>query len=243
MNTKKYELMVEGGKRLHEVKNQISQAIKAGVTPIEIDALADKLITQAGDFPSFKTVRDYHHATCININEGIVHGIPTAIPFVAGDVVSVDVGLVHHDYHLDSAITVAIPPISDTTQKFLQAGKQALRLAVAAATPGNTIYDISLAMQQVIEKEGYSAIRDLTGHGVGRQLHESPSIPCYADNYYKREILRPGQTLAIEVMYAARNYRLVLDEDGWTLRTRDRSLTALFEDSVFILPEGNIVLT
>jgi len=243
MNTQKQQLMIEGGARLGKVKRELLDAVKAGVTPLEIDALADELITAGGDYPSFKTVRGYHHATCINTNDAVVHGIPTAEPFKPGDLVTIDVGLVHKGWHLDTSITTQVPPISNEVTKFLQTGRDAVETAIKQAIPGNSIYRVSQAMQQVIEAAGYNVIRDLTGHGVGKHLHEDPNIPCYADPRSKKDIIRPGMSLAIEVMYSMGDYRLKMGKDGWTLFTADGSLTAMFEESVFITETGHQVLT
>lgn len=243
MNTQKQKLMLEGGARLAQIKRELLASVKVNATPIEIDALADRLIIAYGDYPSFKTVRGYHHATCITTNSAIVHGIPTAEPFQPGDLVTIDLGLVHKDWHLDTAHTIQLPPHSQKTDEFLQTGKDALDAALKQALPGNSIYEISQAMQQVVEKAGYSVIHDLTGHGVGKHLHEDPSIPCYADPKTKDIILKPGQSIAVEVMYAMGDYHLKTDPDGWTLRTVDGSLTAMFEESVFITDTGHLILT
>jgi len=167
----KLEAMTEGGKRLGWIKGQLVKAVAVGVTPLEIENLADKLISEGGDKASFKMEPGYRHATCININEGMVHGIPNAIPFKAGDVVKIDMGLFHHGFHLDTAITVPIPPFDSKIDHFLDIGQKAESAAIAAAGVGNSVYDISLAMQQIVEAAGYNVIRDLTGHGIGRKLH------------------------------------------------------------------------
>ena len=235
--------MTEGGKRLGAIKTQLMSAVKAGVTPLEIDSLCRELILKGGDQPSFKMVPGYSHSTCINVNEGIVHGIPGSTPFKAGDLVKVDLGLYHEGFHLDSAFTLQVPPLDPKVSTFISVGQQALKLAIAQARPGNSIYDISLAMQDTIETAGYKAIRDLTGHGVGRELHMEPYIPCYADRSSKKHVIHPNQTLAIEVMYAMGDYHLVEAPDGWTLSTQDGSLTGMIEETVFVSEEGPIILT
>ena len=243
MNTQKQKLMLEGGARLGRIKRELVEAVKVGVTPLEIDALADRFITAGGDYPSFKTVRGYHHATCINLNSAVVHGIPTAIPFRAGDLVTIDVGLVHKGWHLDTSVTVCPPPVDPKTEKFLEIGKIALSEALKQALPGRSVYQVSQAMQEVVEAADYNVIRDLTGHGVGRHLHEEPNIPCYADPRTKNYILKPGQSIAVEIMYSMGDYRLKTGPDGWTLSTIDGSLTAMFEESVFVTDSGNQILT
>ncbi len=243
MNTQKQKLMLEGGARLGRIKRELVDAVKVGATPLEIDALADNLITAGGDYPSFKTVRGYHHATCINLNSAVVHGIPTAESLRAGDLVTIDVGLVHQGWHLDTSVTIQIPPVDPKVNQFLQVGRKALSEALKQALPGHSVYQISHTMQQVVELAGYNVIRDLTGHGVGKHLHEEPNIPCYADPRTKNHILKPGQSIAVEIMYSLGDYRLKTGPDGWTLSTIDGSLTAMFEESVFITESGQLVLT
>ncbi len=239
----KLEAMTEGGARLAEIKTQLVKAAKVGITPIEIEALADKLITEGGDKASFKMEPGYHHATCININEGMVHGIPNATPFKPGDVVKIDMGLFHNGYHLDTAITVQIEPKDIKISQFLEIGQKALQKAITMALPGNSVFDISLAMQQIIEAGGYSVIRDLTGHGIGRKLHMDPYIPVFADNQNKKDILQTDQTIAIEAMYAMGDSHLVEDPDGWTLSTQDKSITGYYEETVYLTANGPLVLT
>lgn len=235
--------MTEGGARLGWIKGQLVKAVKAGVTPVEIDALADRLIKEGGHKASFKMEPGYHHATCINVNEGMVHGIPNRVPFMPGDVVKIDMGLFNHGYHLDTAVTVQIPPIDSKITQFLDTGRRALAASIAVSLPGNTVYDIGLAMQQIVEGDGYNVIRDLTGHGIGRQMHMDPYIFCFADKHSKKEILSVDQTIAIEAMYSMGDWHLVEDPDGWTLSTQDKSITGYFEETIYITQNGPIILT
>ena len=241
--TSKQQIMTEGGKRLGHIKLLLAEAVKVGVTPLEIDALADKLIKEGGDKPNFKGVDGYRFATCINVNSGIVHGIPTSNPFQDGDVVKVDVGLLHEGYNLDTSNTIQVGTKDPKVSKFLEVSQKALELAIFTANVGNTVYDLGKAMQTTVEAGGYSVIRDLTGHGIGRQLHMKPYIPCYADPVSKRDVLSIDQTVAIEIMSAMGGYNLVEDPDGWTLSTQDGSITAMFEETVYISPDGPIILT
>src|SRR3990167_6369942 len=146
--------MVEGGLHLAKVTQIVSSAIKPGITLLELDALANNTIVSQGDYPSFKTVPNYHHATCINLNDGIVHGLPNQTVVQPGDIVSVDVGLIHKDYHLDTSITLQVPPLDGKITSFLETGKSALKKAVKQALPGNSIYQISEAIQTTIESAG-----------------------------------------------------------------------------------------
>ncbi len=237
------EAMIEGGKRIGEIKSKITSKILPGVTPLEIDAFVEKEIRSLGDTPSFQMVPGYKHATCININSGIVHGIPSSQPFISGDVVKVDMGLYHQGFHLDTSLTVEVPPITTKVSKFIKAGQSALTAAINAAILGNTVYDISLAMQSVVEAEGYSCIRDLTGHGVGKELHMEPFIPCYALRSSKKDKLYENQTLAIEVMYAMGHFALVEAPDGWTLSTQDGSIAGMIEETVLVTSHNPMILT
>lgn len=239
----KLQAMTEGGARLGWIKGQLIKAVKRGVTPLEIESLADRLIKEGGDKASFKMEPGYRHATCINVNEGMVHGIPNSTPFKDGDVVKIDMGLFHNGYHLDTAVSVQIPPISEKITKFLETGQKALNSSVSVAIPGNSVFDIGKAMQQVIEGDGYNVIRDLTGHGIGRRMHMDPYIPCFADNRNKKDILSQDQTIAIEAMYTMGDWHLVEDVDGWTLSTQDKSITGYFEETIYISKGGPLVLT
>lgn len=239
----KLQAMTEGGKRLGWIKGKLAEMVIEGVTPLEIDTMATKLIKEGGDKPNFSMEPGYHYATCININEGMVHGIPNKTPLKASDVVKVDVGLLHEGYHLDTSITVQVPPLTPEVTKFLEVSRRALDAAIFVATPGNTVYDIGLAMQTVVESEGYNVVRELTGHGIGRHLHMDPYIPCFADKTNKKYILAVDQTVAIEAMVTMGDWHLVEETDGWTLSTQDGSITAMFEETVYITADGPKILT
>lgn len=239
----KLQAMTEGGARMGWIKGQLAAAVKVGVTPLDIDTLAEKLIREKGDRPSFQMVPGYKHSLCINVNAGMVHGIPNSIPFKSGDVVKLDMGLFHEGYHLDTAITVEVETKTPAITKFLEISQKSLAAAIFMANPGNTVYDIGEAMQTVAEAGGYNVVRDLTGHGIGKQLHMDPYIPCYGDKKNKRYVLSVDQTVAIEAMITMGDWHLVEDTDGWTLSTQDGSTTSMFEETVYISANGPIILT
>ena len=242
--TKKEKIMLEAGSIMADIKAQMIDAIKPGVSSMEIEELVVRLIRQNRCSVSFSTVDGYDFATCINLNSGMVHGIPQKdVIFKPGDVVTVDTGLIHQHYHVDNAVTIQLEPQDKATTKFLETGKQALKAAIKQARPGNTIYDISSALQTTIESAGYSVSRDLTGHGVGKKLHEFPNIPCYTDPVYKEIKIIPNQTLAIEIMYAMGDSKLKLNDDGWAYATIDGSLSAMFEETVFIGKDKTVPVT
>jgi methionyl aminopeptidase len=238
------ETMKEGRKLLSEVKKELIDNVKKGASAEEIDSLAESLIEKTGGKPSFKMVENYSWTTCVNINEGVVHGIPKkSIIFKAGDVVSVDVGLYYKDFHTDTSFTVAINP-DEKTEEFLEMGKKALKNGISQALIGNRIYDISKAIEDTLKKGKSSPIRALVGHGIGKKLHEAPQIPCFVSG--KREDtpqIPEGATFAIEVMYTMGSSELGLDEDGWTISTQDGKIASLFEETVAVIGNGPLVLT
>jgi len=238
------ETMMEGGKKLARVKNILAEAIKPGVSGMDIENLAAKLIKEEGAEGSFNKVPGYSWLTCICVNAGLVHGIPTReMVFKKGDVVSVDVGLYYRGFHSDTSITVGIDVIPDV-RKFLNIGQNALEKAIAKACPGNYIYDISKAIQTTVEDAGYSTIKALVGHGVGRELHEEPQIPCFLPGKITDSPkIVPGMALAIEIMYAMGGDKVEVLEDGWTVAMRDGKISALYEESVAVTENGPKVMT
>lgn len=239
----KLQAMTEGGKRLGWIKGRIIELVKEGAIPLEIDQTVEKLIREKGDRPSFQMEEGYRHATCININAGIVHGIPSKIPFQKGDVVKIDMGLFHEGYHLDTAVTIPIPPTPADVTRMIEVTKQSLDNAIFAAVPGHTVYDIGLAMQTVVESHGYNVVRDLTGHGIGRKLHMDPYIPCYADKANQKFVLSVDQTVALESMVTMGDWHLIEASDGWTLSAQDGSITGYFEETIYVGSNGPLVLT
>lgn len=239
------QIMAEGGAKLGRIRKQTALAVKAGMTTRELDNIAQKLIDQSGGEASFKRVAGYHHATCINVNEVVVHGIPGDRKLVVGDKVGIDVGLYYKGFHTDAAVTVAVGKADPKLEKFLGVGRQALKRAIEQARPGKRVWDISEAMQKVIEEAWYSPVKALTGHGVGRELHEEPAIPCFVvgrrENSPK---IVPGMVLAIEVMYNAGGAEVAYEnDDGWTIATADGKISGLFEETVAITSSGPKVLT
>jgi methionyl aminopeptidase len=237
--------MTEGGAMLGRVREGLYQATVVGATPKQIEFLAKKLIKEEGGELSFTKVPGYHWATCININDGIVHGIPTSeVPFKDGDLVTVDVGVYYHGFHTDSAFSKVVGKESAEQKRFLAAGMEGLKNAIAAVKPGNHIGDISEAMESSLAKYGYHATRELTGHAVGKELHEEPMISnVVVGPREKTPKIVEGQTLAIEIIYVQGKPDLVMEKDGWTIATRDGKLSAVFEETVAVTGDGSIILT
>lgn len=215
-------------------------AVKPGVTLLEVNDIAEGVIRKEGAEPAFQKVPNYDFATCINVNEGIVHGIPGGYVIKRGDVVSVDLGAYFEGFNSDLAYTVEVE--SKNHEAFLKTGVKALYSAIDACVLGNRIGDISAAIQGTIEPAGYTVSRDLVGHGVGRKMHEKPQIPCYGIKGTGMA-LKEGMVLAIEVIYQKGSPSLVISDDAWTLKTQDNSVSALFEHDVLITKKGPEILS
>ena len=246
------EFMRIGGKMLSETVCEVMKHAKPGVSEMELDQLAERLILEKGGTPGFKKVKGYNHTVCVATNDVVVHGIPTNYKLKEGDVICVDCGVFYKGFHTDMAETVLIQNSKfkiqnyDEKVKFLETGKKALDEAVKVALPGNRIGDISQIIQQIVEKKnGYSIVRSLIGHGVGRELHEEPEVPGFLDKAVsKTPLLKEGMTIAIEVIYNMGGPDVVYkNNDGWTIASKDGSLSAVFERSVAITKTGNILLT
>jgi len=236
----KFKSMKKAGEVSTIALKKVLDAIKPGVTLKELDKLAEETIISLGAEPGFKRVLDYDYTTCINVNEGIVHGIPSDYALKIGDVISVDLGAFYNGYNSDQCWTVEVA--TDKEARFLSVGEKALEKAIEKATVGNRIGDISAAIQKEIESAGFSVSRDLVGHGIGKKLHESPHVPCYA-SLNKGKKLKEGMALAIEVIYQKGDYPIVVGDDGWIVETVDKSLSAVFEHSVGITSKGPVVFT
>ena len=238
------EIMAEGGKKLGQIKKKLKQAVKEGVRAEEIDKLAEDLIAKAGGQPSFKMVPGYLWSTCININEGVVHGVPAKeIIFKKGDLVSVDIGMYYRGFHTDTSFSMAIDSAKEI-EKFLAVGKKALAAAIANAKPNKKVHDISWAIESTLKKAGLSPIKALVGHGIGRHLHEEPQIPCFTQKSRKQSPkIEAGAVLAIEVMYTKGKPEVKVSQDGWTIVTNDGKIAGLFEETVAVTKDGPLVLT
>ncbi|MEK7164048.1 MAG: type I methionyl aminopeptidase [Patescibacteria group bacterium] len=239
------EIMKIGGAKLAWVRDQTIKQIKPGVTGLEINSLATKLIEEVGGTPSFSKVKGYKYATCININDGVVHSIPTSQKLKSGDVVSLDVGLCFNGFHTDTSISIPVGKVSAGVTNFLNVGKLAVKKAIDQVKVGNRIWDLSNAMQTTVEKAGHGVVTALTGHGIGKYLHEKPAIPCFVAQ--KREHtpkIVVGMVLAIEIMYALKSGEVCYkNKDGWTIVTADGKIAGLFEQTVAVTDHGPLILT
>ncbi len=238
------ELIVEGGKCLSEVKHKLEEKVNIGVSAWEVEELAIELIKKTGGEPGFSRVPKYHWATCINVNEGIVHGIPTKdLVFKKGDIVSVDVGLFYKGFNTDTSFSKGLG-VTPEIQKFLNVGKSTLEKAVSEVVAGNRIYDISEAIEEGLKRGGCNPVRALVGHGVGRELHEDPQIPQFVyENRERTPEIGVGAALAVEVIYTTGSGGIKYAKDGWTIVTSDGKISALYEDTVVVTEKGSLVVT
>ena len=246
---KKIAAMSEGGRKMGIILQELLEFTKTGTNLLDIEKLAQEKIKRAGGTPSFQTVEGYEWATCLCVNDEIVHGIPVMYDLQDGDVLTIDIGMVYKSFHTDTAWTKVVGA-SRADQKeevdhFLSVGEQTLWKAIAQAKPGNHIGDISTTIEKSVTSEGYSIVKSLVGHGVGKTLHEDPQIPGFQKGAVARTpLLTAGMTIAIEIIYAHGKGSMVTDaEDGWTIRTRDGSLSAVFEHSIAVTENGPMVLT
>ena len=234
--------MLEGGKKLSKIKNDLREMIRKGTRASEVEEKAVFLIKKEGGKPSFMMVPNYHWATCINVNSGLVHGIPAKeIIFTNKDVISVDVGFYYKGFHTDTSFTTAINPTPEI-EKFLNVGKLSLKKAIGFCKEGKNIFDISAVIENTVRKAGFSPILALSGHGVGRKLHEEPMIPCFVPREKPIKI-KNGMVLAIEVMHAKGSSDVQIENDGWTISMRDGKISALYEETVAVTKHGPLVLT
>lgn len=231
-NSYELKLIRESGRIASLALKRAMETIKVGATEVEVDKIVTQEIYKQGGDLSYKTVPGYKYATCITVNEQVVHGIPTDRKFVQGDVVSVDLAVMYKGWHTDCAWSVLIGKDREK-EKFLKTGEEALWLGIAQAVDGNRVGDMSAAIQAKVEGSGYSVVRSLVGHGVGKSLHEDPEIPGFGEEG-KGPILKSGMTLAIEVIYTAGSPDVRLEEDGWTFSSSDKSLGGLFEMTVIV---------
>jgi methionyl aminopeptidase len=236
------ELMARAGRVVADAIALIGDHARPGVTTAELDAIAEEFITAQGGYPTFKGYRGYPAATCISPNDMVVHGIPGRYELADGDVVSVDVGVTLDGFVADSAYTFPVGEIAPDAERLLETCQAALAAGVEQCRPGNRLSDISHAVQQSTEASGFSVVRSLVGHGVGRSMHEDPQIPNYGEPGRGPQ-LAEGMTFAIEPMINAGDPGIYVHDDEWSISTADGSLSAHFEHTVAITATGPRILT
>ena len=219
------------------------EAVEPGVSTLEIDTLVRKYIEEQGATPSFLGYGGFPASACISVNNVVIHGIPSKKTILkAGDIVSIDVGAYLNGYHGDNAYTFACGDISKEAQALLDATKESLYVGIKQAVAGNRVGDISAAVQEYTEARSYSVVRDFVGHGVGAKLHEEPSVPNFGTPHRGARLI-PGMTLAIEPMTNMGGYEVEVLDDEWTVVTVDNSLSAHFEHTIAVTPDGPVIMT
>ena len=236
------ERMARAGEVVAETLALVGEHARPGVTTQDLDELADDFIRSRGGIPTFKGYRGYPASICVSPNSMVVHGIPGMYPLREGDVLSVDVGVTLDGFVADSAYTFPIGEISEEAERLLEGCQAALAAGIEQCRVGNRLSDISHAIQVATESQGFSVVRSLVGHGVGRSMHEEPQIPNYGEAG-RGPLLAEGMTFAIEPMITAGSADVVLHDDEWSISTADDSLAAHFEHTVAITAEGPRILT
>jgi len=240
-------IAAESGEILGRIMGEVFKKIKPRLNTLEINDWIEEKIIRNKAKPSFKLVPGYHWAACVGVNNEVVHSIPRKDKIIKeGDLLKIDAGVYWRGFHSDASWTTIVgnQKLDIRNLKFLEAGKEALKKAIEAAKPGNRVGHISQAIQQTIQKAGYSPVEVLTGHGIGRKLHEEPFIPgVLKGDIGKTELIRPGMLLAIEVIYNQGKPEVVMEDDGWTISTKDGKMSGLFEETVAVGENGPLTLT
>ncbi len=236
------QILREGGKVLAAIIKELKSIVRAGITTHQVNRQAEHLISKYNVLPAFKGYRGFPGCICISINEEVVHGIPSDRVVREGDVVSLDVGIIYKDYYVDTATTLPIGKIRQDLQKLLDVTLEALFKGIEQARVNNHLSDISHAIQKHVEANGFSAVRDFVGHGVGQNLHEEPEIPNYGSPH-EGPILKEGMVFAIEPMVNMGSWRTKVQSDRWTVVTEDGKPSAHFEHTVAIMNQGPAILT
>jgi methionyl aminopeptidase len=234
--------MRDAGKLLGETLAELAEGCVAGTSTNEIDKRADRLIRARGAIPGFKGYGGFPKSLCISVNEEVVHGIPGKRVIKDGDIVSLDCGLIYKGLWADSGLTVMVGQVSPEAEKLVRTTREALQKGIEQARPGARVGDISAAVQRHVEAAGFTVVRNLCGHGIGREMHEDPNVPNYGVAG-TGPLLKPGHALAIEPMVNAGSPEVELLDDDWTYVTADRRLSAYFEHTVLITEEGPVVAT
>ena len=232
----------QSGKMLNSVKEIIKKNIAAGITTKELDYIAEKEILNLGGKPGFKGLYGFPGTICSSFNEEIVHGIPSDRKIKDGDIISIDCGVIYEEFNTDSAFTLGIGNLPVKTSKLIKTTLNSLHLGIKEATPNNHIGDIGHAVESYSTNNGFSVVKEYVGHGIGKNLHEDPQIPNYGIKSSGPKIIE-GMALAIEPMLIEGDEQTIIDNDGWTVKTKDGSMSAHFEDTIIITNSGNEIIT
>ena len=245
---KELEIMKEGGKMLASILKDLAKAVKPGITTQDLDKLAQELVFKFGARSSFLNYNGYPSVLCTSVNNEIVHGVPSARRLEKGDLLKLDMGVLHKGFHTDSAVTMmvggglAFNKSSLLKKKLINITRESLEIGIKEANVGNTTGDVGSAIQKYVEKNKFNVVRELVGHGVGRELHEPPQVPNYG-RPGEGEKLQSGMVIAIEPMVVAGDWKIEEGPDGFVFQTKDGGLAAHFEHTVAITEKGPLVLT
>jgi len=240
--TEEIKIMAEGGKILAGIMKELEGMVRPGIATKDLDKAAEGLVLSSGGKCSFKNYHGYPACLCASINEEIVHAVPSDRVLKDGDILSLDLGLIWKGYHTDMAITLPVGKISHEAKKLLEAAKKALEIGIKEAKIGSTFGDISFAIQKYVESQGFNVVRELCGHGIGKNLHEDPEILNYGKEGTGSE-LAEGMVFCLEPMVTAGDWHIKKSKDGFGYQTKDGFLSAHFEHTIAVAPTGCQVLT
>ncbi len=241
-NANEVDILRKAGKILSSIVTQLQSSLTSGISTKDIDLKAEELIRKNKVMPAFKGYRGFPGVACISVNEEVVHGIPGKRIVKDGDIVSLDIGIIHEGYYSDTAVTVPVGKIDPQVQRLLDVAQASLYRGIEQARPGLRLSDISFAVQSFVEMHGFSVVRDFVGHGIGKQLHEDPEIPNYGPPG-QGPVLAEGMVFAIEPMVNVGTHRTRILNDGWTVVTEDGKPSAHFEHTIVITSQGPEILT
>jgi methionyl aminopeptidase len=236
------QMMRKAGRIAAQAMRALRMAIKAGVTTEELNNVAESFILEKGGRPAFKGYRGFPASICISVNDEVVHGIPGKRVLREGDIVGIDLGVEYEGYYGDIAATFPVGKVDAEAKRLIEVTKEALEVGISQCRVGNHLFDISAAIQEVVEKNGFSVVRQFVGHGIGKSLHEDPQVPNYGERG-KGPLLESGMTFALEPMVNAGGWEVEVLSDGWTVVTADGSLSAHFEHTVAVTDKGPWILT
>lgn len=236
------KIMIEGGKILAKIIKELKEIIKPGITTKELDRVAETLVLKSGGKCSFKGYDNFPACLCTSINEEIVHGVPSNRILKNGDIVSIDLGVFYKGFHTDMAITVPVGEVSPEILRLIKVTKKALKRGIKKIKLGNTFGDIGNTIQRYIESQGFAVIRDLCGHGIGKQVHEDPKILNYGKRHTGPEI-KEGMVFCLEPMVVMGDWKLKKSSDGFAYQTKDNSLSCHFEHTIAVTKKGVKILT
>ena len=241
-NNKEIDLMRSAGKIVAETLLLVEEKVRPGITTAEIDRIAEEFITKHGAKPSFKGLYGFPASLCISVNEQVVHGIPGGYVLKDGDIISVDCGAHFNGFHGDAARTFGVGNINKEAERLINVTRESFFKGIEYAKVGNRLTDISHGIQSYVEAEGFSVVRDFVGHGIGRVVHEDPEVPNYGQPGRGPKLVE-GMALAVEPMVNVGSYKVKTLKDNWTVVTSDGSLSAHYENTIVILPDGPEILT